>query len=435
MESPHPTEFAVGIEYYASESPGTGGRLRDRPSDFRVREIERIDPEPLSADPSVFTHLLIRVTLTNWDTNAFARELSNRLGISRERITWAGTKDKRAVTTQLFTLANVSEENLPELSDVEMEVVGRLGRALRFGDLAGNEFEIVVRDPDAPGHADAITTDLNDFGAGRVRVPNYFGQQRFGSRRPVTHEVGLAILQRDWESAVMRYIGNPHPGEPAETRTARAYVDDTRDWQGALDRFPGYLDYERAILHRLADSTSDSFQDALDALPSNLQRLFVHAVQSYLFNRILSARIDRDLPVCRAVEGDIMCFGEEIQGLVVPVTDRTQAVTADRISTVNRHIARDRAFVTAPLIGTNTDVGDAEPAQIVRTVLSDLEIERSDFDLPGVYASTGSRRALALPLDPRIDQDPLCFSFRLPKGAYATGVMREYLKTPPAALT
>lgn len=435
METPHPIESAVGIQYYASDAPGTGGRLRDRPSDFRVREIETIEPEPVSADPNVYNQLLVRATLTDWDTNAFARELSNRLGISRERIAWAGTKDKRAITIQLFTLADVAQPSLPEISGADLDIVGRLGRPLRFGDLAGNQFTITVRDAPAPEQVDSITDQLQVFGNGQVRVPNYFGQQRFGSRRPVTHEVGLAILKGDWEIAVMTYIGNPHPAEPDRTQSARAYVEETQDWTGALDRFPEYLDYERAILHRLAEPTNTSYEDALSAVPTNLQRLFIHAAQSYVFNRILSTRITRDLPLCRAVAGDVVCFVEETEVLVVPDTGRTQTVTDDRVSTVNRHIDRNRAFVTAPLVGTDTELGSGEPGTIERSVLCDVGVKLSDFALPGVYASSGSRRPLAVPVDLSIDRDPLCFSFALPKGAYATVVMREYLKTPPSTLS
>ncbi|MFC6754363.1 tRNA pseudouridine(13) synthase TruD, partial [Halorubrum tibetense] len=166
----HPVERAVGIDHYVSDADGIGGRLRERPADFRVTELEAFDPEPLGADRGAYPELVVRVTLRNWDTNDFAKRVSDALGISRERVSWAGTKDKRAVTTQLFTLRNVDPDELPEIRGVEIEPLGRAGRGLSFGDLAGNAFEIRVADavPDAPERAARVTRDLVEFAGGDV---------------------------------------------------------------------------------------------------------------------------------------------------------------------------------------------------------------------------------------------------------------------------
>ncbi len=55
MRSGHPTEQAVGMEYYVSDADGVGGRLREDDADFRVRELERFDTEPVDA-PTDATH-------------------------------------------------------------------------------------------------------------------------------------------------------------------------------------------------------------------------------------------------------------------------------------------------------------------------------------------------------------------------------------------
>ena len=127
MRDAHPIEQTVGMRYYVSDADGIGGRLRDRPEDFRVREIEAFDAEPLDADPGAYPHVLCRVTLHDWDTNDFAGALSDRLGISRERVSWAGTKDKRAVTTQLISVDGVDPDDLPNLDGVALDVLGRTG--------------------------------------------------------------------------------------------------------------------------------------------------------------------------------------------------------------------------------------------------------------------------------------------------------------------
>ncbi|PSP32525.1 tRNA pseudouridine(13) synthase TruD [Halobacteriales archaeon QH_10_67_22] len=448
MLEAHPIERAVGIDHYVSDAGGVGGRLRDRPADFRVRELEAFDPEPLDADPGGYPHLLCRVTLRSWDTNDFAGALSDALGISRERVSWAGTKDKHAVTTQLFSVAKADPADVRAVAfdGVDVDLLGRTGRPILFGDLAGNAFEITVRDADRPENAGAVTADLRVFARGddaptadgSVGVPNYFGQQRFGSKRPVTHEVGLEIVRGNWQGAVRAYVGSPHEREPEATRQARAYVDETEDWAGALDRLPRHLGYERSICHHLVENGADDpadFRDALEAVPANLQRLFVNAAQSYAFNRILSDRLARGLPFHEPVAGDVVCFrdADAPAEFGVPDTDRLQRVDEDRLGTARRHCERGRAFVTAPLVGTETRLADGEPGEVERAVLDDLDLAPADFDLPGEFDSAGTRRAVLVRTDLATERegDILTFSFALPKGSYATVVLREYLKTDP----
>ncbi len=438
------------MAWYVSDGDGAGGRLRARPEDFRVRELEAfdVDVRPVDADPGSYPHLVVRATLRDRDTNGFAGDLADALGVSRERVSWAGTKDKRAVTTQLFSVRGVAAGDLPEVAGAELSVLGRAGRPVLFGDLAGNAFEVTVREPERPGAVPAVTDELRAFGGSgaggggdgesgevRVGVPNYFGQQRFGSLRPVTHAVGLAVVRGDFEAAVLTYLGEASEHEPEGTRAAREFVAETRDWQAALERFPGHLGYERAMLHRLAEG--GSFREALETLPANLQQLLVNAAQSHAFNLMLSARLERGLPFDEPVAGDVVCFAERDghADVTVPDADRTQRVTADRLDAVARHVERGRAFVTAPLVGTETELGEGEPGEVEREVLDELGVAPADFDLPGEFGSTGTRRAVLVTTDCEVErdagEDALRFGFALPKGSYATVLLREYLKLAP----
>ncbi|NUC72437.1 tRNA pseudouridine(13) synthase TruD [Haloterrigena sp. SYSU A558-1] len=459
MRPAHPTEQAVGMEHYVTDTDGVGGRLRADDDHFRVRERERFDTQPVDAATDAYPYLVVRATLSGWDTNDFVGRLSDALGVSRERVNWAGTKDKYAVTTQLFSIYGADPADLPDVRGADIEVVGRAGRSLEFGDLAGNEFELVVSDPDDPQRAAEITDELHAFGGLEngadetdnddsaddettvsIGVPNFFGQQRFGSRRPVTHEVGLEIVRGDWAGAVMAYLGNPTDAEPESTQEARAFVEETRDWQEALERFPNRLRYERSLCHGLAEVDGEpdpaDYRAALERLPSNLQRLFVHAAQSYAFNLMLSARLERGLPFDEPVEGDVACFADTDApaGLELPDTDRLQRVTDRRVRSVRRHCERGRAFVTAPLVGTETELADGEQGEIERAVLDDLDLEPADFDLPGEFYSSGTRRAILVRTTLSLETEPLTLSFGLPKGSYATVVCREYLKVDPVDL-
>ncbi|MFO7925768.1 MAG: tRNA pseudouridine(13) synthase TruD [Halobacteriota archaeon] len=440
MRDSHSVEAAVGIEYYVTDSDGVGGHLRDRPTDFRVREREAFgaDLRGLDAVVGSYPHLVFRATLRGWDTNDFASALSNKLAISRERVSWAGTKDKHAVTTQLFSVKH-GENDLPAIAGAEIEVLGRAGRPVLFGDLIGNEFELVVRDADRPENAEAIANELRRFaGEGEgtsedVAVPNYFGQQRFGSKRAITHRVGVDIVRGDWKSAATRYICETSQREPERTRTARERLGESREWERADELLPGGLRFERAIASRLAEGaeTDEDYRAALERLPTNLQRMFTNAAQSYAFNRIVSERLRRGLPFGRPIEGDIVCFADE-NGL--PDPDRTQVVEEDQLGIIKRHCERNRAFVTAPLVGTETEFGDGKPAAIARRVLDDLGLDRPDFDRPGEFGSSGTRRAIRVATDLGLGSEPLTLAFSLPKGSYATVLAREFLKVDPGGL-
>lgn len=91
-------ETDIGMLYYITDTEGTGGRLKAKAEDFIVREISS-RPEP--AANGKFT--IATVTAKNWETNRMVRLMSRQMGISRDRIGFAGTKDKRAVTTQLMS--------------------------------------------------------------------------------------------------------------------------------------------------------------------------------------------------------------------------------------------------------------------------------------------------------------------------------------------
>ena len=155
MREAHPIERVVGMEYYVSDADGVGGHLRASPEDFRVTELESFDTAPVDADTGGYPHVVFRAELRDWDTNDFASALSDKLGISRERVSWAGTKDKRAVTRQLFSVKGVGPDALPELDGTDVEVVGRAGDDLyirlgiqRAGD-RGAEHRGIVHDQNA----------------------------------------------------------------------------------------------------------------------------------------------------------------------------------------------------------------------------------------------------------------------------------------------
>lgn len=413
----------LGMEFYATDGPGCGGRLRSRIEDFQVREIYR------DFNYEGGRYLVLEVEKKDWDTHHLIRELSRQLRISQKRFSWAGTKDKRAVTSQRISIMSLDESELERITlpGVKIRILGRTNRSVGLGDLLGNKFNIRIRDIscfDAEVRLNRINDDIQRLGG----VPNYFGVQRFGDIRPVTHRVGEALVRGDVEGAVFIYLALPFPRELEVTRSVRQNLWDDRDIKRALKSYPVYLRYELAMLNYLVENPGD-FAGSFGVLSPNLRNMFVHAYQSYLFNRILSHRMAKGLPLDRAVEGDVVCFSKGD----LPDAEKIQIVTADNLNAVNRLAFRGKAYVTIPLIGYGSALSDGKEGEIERKILGDERVAADDFRIPARpdLGSRGARRPALLRTSPTIKVERSCteLEFALPPGSYATVVLREYMKT------
>ncbi|AGB49631.1 tRNA pseudouridine synthase, TruD family [Methanomethylovorans hollandica DSM 15978] len=433
------TEHTIGMELYATTTGDIGGKLRQVPEDFIVKEVSGWEVEASGK------HLILELTKRDWDTNHIIRDLSRSLGISQKRIGFAGTKDKRAVTTQRISIFDVTEETIEKvhIKDVQLTPLGRYRRSVELGDLRGNIFQITIRDIDLATdelkqRMDGITSEIQNMGG----VPNFFGIQRFGAIRPVTHLVGEALVRGSPEEAAMIYIAASFKDEPQETRIARDEVRNTRDFAQGLRTFPPRLRYERAMMHYLVEHPED-YKGSFSMLTDSMSRMFVHAFQSYIYNRVICARIQAGIPLNQAIEGDIVCFKNSDS---LPDTSKTQRVNAVNLEGMNNLIKRGRAFVTAPLFGYNTEMASGISGEIESAIIEELKLTTEEFQLQEIpsMASKGQRREILLNVQPqfKILEDDLnngkqkvMVEFSLPKGSYATTVLREYMKVDPLKMS
>jgi tRNA pseudouridine13 synthase len=321
------SDNTIGTGLYYTRTPGIGGCIRQEIEDFRVEELTN------RVESTNGKYLIVELTKKNWDIHHLVRDLARILRISQKRFGWAGTKDKRALTKQKISIWDVSEEDvaLVRLKDVELKVIGRSNKKISLGDLWGNRFKIIVRNCELSKgetlvRAKAITHEL-EKGA-----PNFFGVQRFGENRPVTHIVGEAIVRVNFKEAALIYIAKPFPDETDEIRKTRQYVLDTGDFKEGLKIYPVRLQFERAMMNHLV-ANADDYTGAFRVLSPKLREMFLHAYQSYIFNIILSRRIASGLSIHEAYEGDIVCFKNEMG---MHDTSRLQKVTKDNVDGINK---------------------------------------------------------------------------------------------------
>lgn len=457
-----PLAQAIGLIGYATDHDGIGGKIKARVTDFRVEEMAtsiHLD------NRGRFT--VAKVSLTNWETNRFCNQLAAKLRIPRNRIFFAGTKDKRAVTSQLFVIdAPMNKVAQVELPDVDIEVLGRTHQKIGFGNHRGNRFTIVVRgccdregrplsDAQALAEVERIQASMAST-LGANRFPNWIGPQRFGSGRPVTPIVGRHVVLGQWEEAVMTYLSMEGPNEKAEAAEVRAKIRNSGVQEELLEELPRWMGFERRMIEHLLNNEGDHV-GAFQKLPTNLQLMTVHALQSIVFNKSLQRRLDAGLPLATPVSGDIVGRVDEKGQLDVKSCVTVEERTLARIS---RNCDLGRLMTTGPLPGSEISTSSGPPGELEQATIDEEELTDVSWEVEALprLSSKGTRRGLVAEFNEfSVDTVPIAdvatlgerwvegpqahdrwhpegacvrFRFTLGSGSYATVLLREFMKGP-----
>lgn len=176
--------------------------------------METID-WPFSEDGE---HLYLQIRKKNHNTRSIIAELAREYGIAEQDVGYSGLKDRRAVTTQWFSLRLPGEwsafrSNQLALPGCQIMQVARHRRKLRRGEHSGNSFNIILRNLD--GDTELLEQRLRII---KERgVPNYFGKQRFGRQGNNLLEANRILSQ-----ASIRRSGDPNWG--LYISAARSYL-------------------------------------------------------------------------------------------------------------------------------------------------------------------------------------------------------------------
>lgn len=158
---------------YLHGKPLSTGKLKSQPEDFIVKEDLGFE---LDGEGE---HVMVRVEKTGCNTLFVAEQLAKFAKISARSVSYAGLKDRNAVTEQWFCLQMPGKEtpdfSLWQLDGCRVIAITRQKRKLRIGTLKGNQFELTIRDISVPEDVEARLQKVAEQG-----IPNYFGEQRFG---------------------------------------------------------------------------------------------------------------------------------------------------------------------------------------------------------------------------------------------------------------
>lgn len=254
--------------------------------DCQSRKDRRVDWTKRGGD---FCHFLLHKI--NIDTMDALNRMTSFLRLRPNSFAYAGTKDRRAKTTQWVSVKKIDPRDLLRAGkSIRGLFVGnfKFDRSpLKLGMLHGNRFTIVLRN--VTGAAEKIEEamiSLRDDG-----FINYFGLQRFGTVADIpTHEIGKALLQGNWKEAI-QLIMKPREGEQDKRLAeARIIFKETGDAKMAHKKLDRLDKIEAKILWAICSHGIDNPQAVLNAVPRNITLMYIHAYQSFVWNQVVSRR-------------------------------------------------------------------------------------------------------------------------------------------------
>ena len=399
-----PFDKELGMWYYATDTCPAGGVIKARPEDFVVEEVladgTLVAVGGVSLRPRVGNWTWIHVVKRNVDTLKLVIRLSKALGLSPRDVSIGGIKDTRAVTSQIISVRG-DAANLPKIPNVEFLGVWPMDRPITPSLIYGNRFTVVIRSVERMECAEETLKMLH-----AVALPNYYGYQRFGTIRPVSHLLGKALLRKDAEGFFDVMFCRIFPHESDSAKKARQLAC-RGEYQKALEAFPKKFLEERAVLRRLAGGVG--LWDAIMSIPVQILRIYVEAAQSYLFNVFLSRRMELG-PLEKPIEGDLV----ELNGQVV------------------YYVEGLGGEVVLPVVGPGARIPRGKVGEALLRVLKEEGLEMESFlKMPKGLRAYGSYRKARLEAKDfhwRVAGRDVELRFTLPRGSYATVLLREVVK-------
>jgi TruD family tRNA pseudouridine synthase len=288
----------IGIEIELPDRPK--GYIKFSPLDFLVEEIlpngevVQIDADPyLEREEAMLGSTLyadlIKIGISTIDATV---RIAEALHIDLKSVGYAGIKDASAITAQRISIRGASLDAVQSLSipNLMLRNIQSGKGAVTVGSLQGNRFTLFIR---TEGELPASRF------AGEVRriersgVLNFYGPQRFGVPRFLSHVFGKFLLQGDHVGLLKTYFFEESPFEwPYAGRLRREARPLFGNWKKLEETFsilPYTFRFELELIRVLMEYAGDRYAAgrAISVLPKQVD-LWARAYASYLANRSLS---------------------------------------------------------------------------------------------------------------------------------------------------
>ncbi len=281
----------IGILLYATKSAGCGGIIRKENKDFFVSEIISKKIHFDTSSDSGYT--VYKLKKNGIDTTHALSDIFQRHGI---RLKSLGLKDASAVTEQfVFTTTKRKQHFEINESKYSLKKIGIVDKQLSKKEMIGNHFKIKI---------DGASNELYKFEE-HDKILNFYGYQRFGSRRPVTHLIGRSLIRKNFANAIELLLSFTSKYDKPENTALREMMADKSNYNDALKIIPGSMDLEKIALKEMIEHGNPIA--AIRNLPLSIRRFFVQSYQSYIFNKTLSMAFENGEELFAAQTGDV-CY-------------------------------------------------------------------------------------------------------------------------------
>ena len=381
----------IGIEVYSTKFSGIGGKIRVEPEDFQVTELISKKVENSINDQNGYA--VYKLKKKRIDTNHALSEIFRQKGL---RLKSLGLKDASAVTEQFVCSGHAGKAIENFSSDkYSLEHLGYVKKPLSKKDMIGNHFKLKISE---------CQNDLESF-TEYEKILNFYGYQRFGSKRPVTHLIGKAILQMDFSKAVDLILSFTSSYDSKDNTEIRQKLSDKANYQQYFDQVPVQMDIERMVLKEMIEHGEPI--RAIRVIPISLRRFYIQAYQSFIFNQSLSAAFLDGENLFEAQSGDVCFDYNGIIGKYVKGMDQNLAL---------------------PFVGYSYYKKTRFDFQISK-ILEQEEVLPKDFFIKEMQeaSSEGGFRQAAIHCSNYSVHDNVV-EFSLSRGSFATILLREIMK-------
>ena len=362
--------------------------FRQSPRDFVVEEV------PLYPFSGEGVHLVLKLRKKNLTTFELLKILSTHLGIKEKDIGYAGLKDKNALTIQHLTLPLSARHQLESFTHPEIKILETTlhNNKLKIGHLKGNKFFVRVKKLDSLNAQKVaqVVENIQKYG-----IPNYFSYQRFGIDGK-NYLQGKAIVEKK---------------QKVRNRKMQNFLISA--YQSYL--FNAWLSLRLDISHIISANPAHSIGKALQIYAKSLENSAKAPIIPFMVPQIFTHH-----DYCNALKAQEHCF-KLLNGDIMSHYPFGKHFSIENIEDLSKESQR---FLTKDIAPTGLLSGTK--ANVSKEVAESFEIPFQDSKIPSV----GQRRyAWIFPQDLQFsykeEEAQGEFSFFLPKGAYATNLLRE----------
>jgi len=326
----------------------------------------------------------------NMETYEAISLLANKCRTEEKHFGFAGTKDRRGRTTQRVAVSMVTAKQILGAARGSQKVsVGNFSyqkQEIRLGDLAGNKFELGLRNIGIAEHE--LKPVLDYFS--ETGFLNYFGTQRFGTTGVPTHHIGKELISSNFSGAIDLILKPRDFERNFPLKDARRIWAESGDARKALEILrKGRKDrtIEGKLFLGLSKQHKNDQVGALEEIPRQQRLLYCHAYQSFLWNMVVSRRI-RTYGT-RVIKGDLVYKRKEDMDDLENGEQRSKEEFVEHVEDPDKFTIHD---VLIPIPGCKVKFPENEMKAWFVELLAEDELTMDSFvnsvktyNLPGDY--------------------------------------------------